>query len=117
MLSIRKMATAAARCLLQAELYFVRPFSANLAVVQFELYELTCNWTMLSMWKFTSIEHDIFKKVTVIQSSISGFAESYNWPNKPSNLSYFQLYCTISFNTFLYLLIDNNSLSGAHASK
>lgn len=91
MLGIKKMETAPASCLLQAELYFERLFSANLAVVQFELYELTCNWTMLSMGKLTSIEHDIFKKVTVIQSSISGFAESYNWPNKPSNLSYFQL--------------------------
>lgn len=38
----------------------------HLAVVQFELYELTCNWTLLSMEKLTSIEHDIFKKVTVI---------------------------------------------------
>lgn len=66
MLSIRKMETAAASCLLQAELYFERLFSANLAVVQFELYQLTCNWTVVSMGKPTSIEHDIFKKVTVI---------------------------------------------------
>lgn len=49
-----------------SELYFERHFVANLAVVQFELYELTCNWTLLSVEKLTSIEHDIFKKVTVI---------------------------------------------------
>lgn len=85
------METAPTISLQQAELYFERQFLANLAVVQFELYELTCNWIMLSMEKLTSIEHDIFKKVTVIQSSVSEYAASYNWSNKLSNLTYFQL--------------------------